>query len=185
MEAVGDIFQQKTKYIRNQMSGHLVDLSSRPALYKQYPESEKIALPRFEPSEKVSLVDAIKKRKSVREFTGKPISKEFLSYLLWSCTGIVRREHGYEFRAAPSAGALYPIETYLVANNVEGLQEGTYHYDIRGHELEVLKKGSFGKAVCRAGLDQLMCVEAAVVFIWTAIFDRSKFKYGERAYRYV
>jgi len=107
------------------------------------------------------------------------------SYLLWSCTGIVHQEHGYQFRAAPSAGALYPIETYLVVNNVEELQEGIYHYGIRRHELEVLKKGSFGKAVCRAGLDQVMCVEAAVVFIWSAIFDRSKFKYGQRAYRYI
>lgn len=185
MEAVGDIFQQKTKYIRNQMSGHRIDLSSRPALYKQYPESEKITLPAFELSEKLALVDVIKKRKSIREFIDKPVSKEDLSYLLWSCTGIVRKEYGYQFRTAPSAGALYPIETYLVVNNVEELQEGIYHYDIRGHELEVLKKGSFGEAVCKAALDQVMCAEAAVVFIWSAIFDRSKFKYGQRAYRYI
>ena len=185
MEEIGNIFQQKTKYIRNQMPEHAVDLSSRPALYKQYPDKEKMALPVFEPPDKLALVDLIKKRKSVREFADKPVSKELLSYLLWSCTGIVRQEHGYQFRTAPSAGALYPIETYLVVNNVEELQEGIYHYGIRSHELEVLNKGSFGKAVCRAGLDQVMCAEAAVVFIWSAIFDRSKFKYGQRAYRYI
>ena len=185
MEKIGDSFQQETKYVRNRMSGHSVDLSSRPALYKQYPESEKVALAVFEPSEKLALVDAIKKRKSIRDFDDKPVSKDILSYLLWSCTGIVRQEHGYQFRSAPSAGALYPIETYLVVNNVEELQEGMYHYGISGHELEVLKKGSFGEAVCRAGLDQVMCAESSVVFIWSAIFDRSKFKYGQRAYRYV
>jgi len=82
MEKIGDIFQQKTKYIRNQMSEHRVDLSSKPALYKQYHENEKIALPTFEPLEKLVLIDLIKKRRSVREFTDKPVSKEILSYRL-------------------------------------------------------------------------------------------------------
>jgi hypothetical protein len=154
VEEIGDIFQQKTKYIRKHMSGHLVDVTSRPDLYKQYPpDKERIALPFFEPPGRFVLVDLIKKRRSVRKFAGKPVSKGMLSYLLWSCTGIVCHEHGYQFRAVPSAGALYPIETYLVVNNVEELPEGIYHYGIRGHELEVLEKGSFGKAVYRASLD--------------------------------
>ena len=185
MERIGDIFQEGTKYIREQMSGHLIDLSSKPDLYKEYQANEKIALPAFKLPEKLAVVDAIQTRKSVREYAAKPVDKKAVSYLLWSCSGIVRQELGYQFRAAPSAGALYPIETYLVVNNVEELQEGIYHYGIRRHELELLKKGSFGSEVCKAALDQTMCAEAAVVFIWSAIFDRSKFKYGQRAYRYI
>lgn len=110
---------------------------------------------------------------------------EQLSYLLWASTGIQRREDGYEFRTVPSAGALYPIETYLVVNNVEDLDQGIYHYNVKGHFLEELKQGDFSDDIARAALDQQMCADAAAVFIWTAIFKRSKWKYGQRAYRYI
>jgi SagB-type dehydrogenase family enzyme len=185
MGNLGDDFQIGTKYHRNKMSGTGLDWLSQPEIYKEYPDNMKIELPPVISSSSLPLYEVIQKRKSIRDFKSVPISKESLSYLLWASTGISRKEDGYEFRTAPSAGALYPIETYLVVNNVEEMQEGIYHYGIRRHELEVLKKGSFGKAVCRAGLDQVMCAKAAVVFIWSAIFDRSKFKYGQRAYRYI
>jgi SagB-type dehydrogenase family enzyme len=185
MSHIGDEFQIESKYHRRKMSGKGLDWSSQPEIYKEYPDSKKIELPAVTEPSNLSLYEALQKRKSIRGFKSASISKEHLSYLLWASTGISRRRQGYEFRTAPSAGALYPIETYLVVNNVKELEEGIYHYGIRRHELEVLKKGSFGKAVCRAGLDQVMCAKAAVVFIWSAIFDRSKFKYGQRAYRYI
>jgi SagB-type dehydrogenase family enzyme len=108
-----------------------------------------------------------------------------LAYLLWAATGIGRTEEGYEFRTAPSAGALYPIETYLVANDVQNLEPGLYHYAIRSHELEQLALGNLRQAAAMAALGQAMCAEAPVVFVWTALFGRSKWKYGQRAYRYV
>jgi len=90
-----------------------------------------------------------------------------------------------DFRAAPSAGALYPIETYLVVNRVEELSPGIYHYNVREAKLILLKGGNFGSDVCHAGLGQEMLEEAASVFVWTAIVQRSKWKYRERAYRYI
>lgn len=108
-----------------------------------------------------------------------------LAYLLWASTGIQRIEGGYEFRVAPSAGALYPIETYIAANNVEDLSVGIYHYNIKKHMLEEIKLGNFAENLAHAALDQEMCADASVVFIWTAIFRRSKWKYSQRAYRYI
>ena len=110
---------------------------------------------------------------------------EQLSYLLWSSTGIQRIENSYEYRTAPSAGALYPIETYIVINNVKNIVNGVYHYNIKSHYLEEIKTGDFRLDITEAALNQKMCYNAAVVFIWTAIFNRSKCKYGERAYRYI
>jgi SagB-type dehydrogenase family enzyme len=72
-----------------------------------------------------------------------------------------------------------------VNNNVEGIPPGIYHYNIRHHYLEEIKTGNFRSDISEAALNQSMCYHAAVVFIWTAIFNRSKCKYGERAYRYI
>jgi SagB-type dehydrogenase family enzyme len=92
---------------------------------------------------------------------------------------------GHAFRAAPSAGALYPIETYVSVQMIEGLEPGLFHYGVREHELEQLRAGDFREAIAEAALDQAFLAEAAVVFAWTAVFGRSKWKYGERAYRYI
>lgn len=157
----------------------------QPDQYKYYPNNPKIELttPQYMKTETFNY--AIQKRKSIREFSEKPISQEQLSYLLWASTGIQRKECGYEFRTAPSAGALYPIETYVIINKVDAFPQGVYHYNIQNHTLETLKTGDFRTNISNAALGQHMCSHAAVVFIWTAIFNRSKCKYGERAYRYI
>lgn len=184
MNNYGDEFQQKSKYNRYKMSGGL-DWNSQPDLYKQFPGVKKIVLPDPNEISKTSLDNCLKKRKSIREFSDKPITLKQLSYLLWASTGIQRNEHGFDFRTAPSAGALYPIETYLVINNVKDLSNGVYHYSIKDHTLEELKLGEYGIKTANAALGQDMCAKAAVVFIWTAIFQRSKWKYRQRAYRYI
>ena len=132
-----------------------------------------------------TLNHAILNRRSIRDFSKKPLSKEQLSYLIWASTGIQRREGGFEYRNAPSAGALYPIETYVVINNVKNIAQGVYHYNIESNHLEEIKKGDYRSAIAEAALNQPMCYHAAAVFIWTAIFNRSKCKYGQRAYRYI
>jgi SagB-type dehydrogenase family enzyme len=105
--------------------------------------------------------------------------------LLWASTGIQRNVKGYEFRTAPSAGALYPIETYLVVNRVKDLTGGVYHYSVKSHLLEEIKLGEFGNELASAALDQKMCSDASVVFLWTAIFARSRWRYKQRGYRYI
>jgi SagB-type dehydrogenase family enzyme len=185
MDGTGDRFQQETKYDPGKMPGHRLDWSAKPDLYKEYPQAEKIELPAFEPSQATSLDKTLRQRKSIRDYQNKPISKGQLAYLLWASTGIQRIEEGYEFRTAPSAGALYPIETYVVVNNVKVLESGVYHYSIKSNQLELLQRRDFSRQIAAVALGQAMCATAPVVFIWTAVFERSKWKYGQRAYRYV
>ena len=182
---IGDKFQKETKYSRFSLGGGSLDWRKQPELYKRYPESKKIKLEPPKYLLKVTLDEVLKKRKSIRNFSEKPVTKVQLSYLLWASTGIQREEHGFNYRTAPSAGALYPIETYLIVNRVKEIPKGIYHYSIKDHTLEELKKGDFGIEISHAALEQEMCKYASVVIIWTAIFNRSKWKYGERAYRYI
>ena len=157
----------------------------QPDPYKSYPDNPKIELPKQNNIKTETLNHAILNRRSIRDFSKKPLSKEHLSYLIWASTGIQRKERGFEYRTAPSAGALYPIETYVVINNVKNIAQGVYHYNIESNHLEEIKKGDYRSAIAEAALNQPMCYHAAAVFIWTAIFNRSKCKYGQRAYRYI
>jgi SagB-type dehydrogenase family enzyme len=183
--SVGDDFQRETKYIRKKSLGGGLNWASKPEIYKSYPSSKTLELPSQFPGGTVRFAEVLQRRKSIRAFSTEPLSMVDLAFLLWASTGVQRKEDGYEFRTAPSAGALYPIETYLAVNNVEDLEKGIYHYNIRDHLLEQLKTGDFGDDVSHAALSQKMCSDAAVVFIWTAVFGRSKWKYTQRAYRYI
>ncbi len=183
-QKVGDKFQQETKYSRDSL-GNDFEWINPPELYKIYPNCKKIKLDFPNIPIKNFFDDLLIKRKSIRDFSKKTLSVEELSYLLWASTGIQRKEFGFEYRTAPSAGALYPIETYLVINNVENVPKGFYHYLIKEHCLEELKLGDFSIESAKAALDQNMCTTAGIIFIWTAIFNRSKCKYGQRAYRYI
>jgi len=184
-QGIGDRFQQETKYHLGSTGGLVIDPATRPELYKTYPGSRKIGLPAHDARGSAPLDQVLRKRKSIRDFIRDPLTTEQLSFLLWASTGIHRREMGYSFRTAPSAGALYPIETYVAVNNIEGLDAGVYHYSIKDHSLEELQTGSFGDKLAAAALGQRMCAEAAAVFVWTAIFRRTNWKYGQRGYRYI
>jgi len=182
---VGDDFQKETKYTRNENFGGNLDWSNKPETYKSYPNSKAVRLPSQLKETTTVFTEVIRKRRSTRAFSPQPLTKLDLAFLLWASTGIQRIEHGYEFRMAPSAGALYPIETYVAVNNVEDIDEGIYHYNIKDHSLEEIKIGNFGNAIAHAALDQTICAISPTVFIWTAMFNRSKWKYAQRAYRYV
>ncbi|MBU0497278.1 MAG: SagB/ThcOx family dehydrogenase [Candidatus Thermoplasmatota archaeon] len=181
----GDVFQQHSKYHRHEMPQHYLDWNTRPPLYKTYPQVPHIHLPEPTHPKTPSLFTILQARKSVRNYLDESISKTQISQLLWATTGIRRIELGLAYRTAPSAGALYPIETYLVVNNVTGVSQGIYHYSIQQHQLEELRVGDFRNDITQAALDQNMCATASVIFVWTGVFSRSKWKYGQRAYRYV
>ena len=178
------MFQQQTKYSREGPWGGQ-DWSIQPDLYKSYPDVLHVALPQPDPLTSCSFDEAVRKRTSIRRFSTEAMDLRQLSYLLWASTGIQRVEQGFAFRTAPSAGALYPIETYLMVHRVEQLEPGVYHYDILHHRLDLLTKGDCRGSIARAALDQSMCASAAVVFVWAGVFNRSKCKYGQRAYRYI
>jgi SagB-type dehydrogenase family enzyme len=182
---VGDRFQQQTKYRRGELRGGRLDWASKPATYKRYPTAPQVAL--SDPLLKggAPIWEVLRKRRSERRFQDSPLKGSELSQMLWAMQGITQPGRGVDFRAAPSAGALYPVETYLVVHNVEGVDPGVYHYDVQHHQLEQLKRGDFRAAVAHSALDQGMAARANVVFVWTAVFKRSKWKYKQRAYRYV
>jgi len=185
MIGIGDRFQQETKYRPDKVERGAIRWTARPEPYKTYPDSVKVVLPSLEADNHMTLDETLNERKSVRRFRAEPIPLAQLSYLIWASTGIQRTEQGYEFRTAPSAGALYPIETYIVANKVRDLEPGVYHYGIRNHELERVRSGDLRRPIVAAALGQEMCAEAAAVFVWTAMFARARWKYAQRAYRYI
>ena len=184
-EGVGDIFQKETKYYRGRLPEGGLDWGSVPDTYKRYSESLRIALPPPSFGQAVSIWEVMKKRRSIREFKEERLSLSDLSQILWASQGITQKVQGVSLRTTPSAGALYPIETYLVINAVSELEAGVYHYAVETHELEQLKQGDFRIPITRTALDQEIAYFANVVFVWTAIFEWSKWKYQQRAYRYV
>jgi len=181
----GDLFFEQSKYRRHQLPQHSLDWDRKPEVYKAYPDSEIVALPKPGAIQSGSLFDLLRERESIRSYSSTPLTVEQVGCLLWAATGIRVWAAGFSFRTAPSAGALYPIETYVAINRVSDVASGLYHYNIRYHQLELLQLGGFGERVAHAALDQGMCADAGMVVLWTGVFARSKWKYGQRAYRYV
>jgi SagB-type dehydrogenase family enzyme len=166
------------------IKGLVVGKPAAPPPYKKMGGEKIISLPKPE-FKGMLLEETISRRRSVRNFSRKPVTLAELSQLLFAAQGITGKIYDTPLRTAPSAGALYPFEIYLVVNRGEGLEPGIYHYLIRDHALEQIKSGDFRKEINSAGLQQDMLGEAAVTFVLTAIFDRTRSKYGERGYRYV
>ena len=140
---IGDRFQQETKYLREHMTGGWLDWSKKPETYKSYPQCNSKPLARIQIQPTLSLDTTLHQRKSIRSFSSRPLDETQLAYLLWAATGVHRLERGQAFRTAPSAGALYPLETYLVLHRVTGIPAGVYHYSIQHHALEELSVGDF------------------------------------------
>lgn len=182
---IGDRFQQQTKYERGKLSGGGLDWANKPDTYKRYPDAPRLTLSPPQTAAGAGLWDTLPRRRSERRFQSIPLKETELSQLLWAAQGVTAQVQGYAFRAAPSAGALYPVETYLVVNSVDGVGPGVYHYAVESHALEQLRTGDYRLEIAHAALDQGMAARANVVFVWTAVFPRSKWKYRQRAYRYV
>jgi SagB-type dehydrogenase family enzyme len=186
IENYGDIFQQKSKYERGKIPQHYLDWSKKPKTYKVYLNAiKKVNLPNPEFDDSIKFWTTIKNRHSTRKFINEPISTMQLSQLLFGMTGLTRRFPQFAFRTVPSAGGLYPIETYPIVNNVEKLDQGTYHYNINDNSLELLKLGDFREKVAKGCLGQMMAYNSAINFIWTVVIERSKWKYLQRCYRYL
>jgi SagB-type dehydrogenase family enzyme len=163
--------------------GVLLDWGGRPEQYKTYADAQRVPLPDPRGWRGLTLEEAVEARRSVRDYATGPLSSEELSRLLHAAQGITAPWWG--FRAAPSAGALYPIELYAVVHDVAGLEPGIYHYAVQEHGLELLQSGDFRAAVMQAGLGQGFLGTAGVCFVLSAIFQRTRWRYRERTYRYV
>ncbi len=135
------------------------------------------ALPRPTLEGSISLEEAMQRRRSIRSFTDEPLSDREISQLLWAAQGI-SDPRGY--RTAPSAGALYPLEVYVIT------EQGVYHYDVERHALELSLEGDLRREVYAAGLRQESLLEAPVTVVIAAVYERIAVKYGrERGPRYV
>jgi len=129
-----------------------------------------------------SVEQALRLRRSVRTFAEKPLQLSEVAQLLWSAQGITSRDG---LRTAPSAGALYPLEIYLVAGSVNDLPVGVWHYLPDNHRLEQLNDTDIRNPLAHAALDQAWIREAAAVVVFAAVYERTTRKYGKRGIRYV
>lgn len=161
-----------------------------PPVQKPVPEGAKIIpLPGRE-SWSIPLCDlqqAIARRESRRRFTAQPLSREELAFLLWSTQGMRARLHeAAVLRTVPSAGCRHPFETYLAIFQVEGLAPGLYRYLPLDHAL-VLEKtpDQLSARVVAAARGQDFAGDAAVTFFWTALPERSEWRYAEASYKVI
>ena len=130
----------------------------------------------------ISIESAINARRSIRSFSREPLSRTDMAQLLWSAQGITDRQG---FRAAPSAGALYPLEIYLVAGSIKGLEPAVYRYVPAGHSLVQVKAGDIRDTLTGAALGQQSIARAPASLVIAAVYQRTARKYGARAERYV
>lgn len=144
--------------------------------------SDRTALPEPLFNGKVSTEEALRERRSVRQYGNKPLTLQEVSQLLWAAQGITG---GYGMRTAPSAGALYPIELYLVAGRVDDLAAGIYRYRPKGHELLKLAEGDKRRNLYLASLEQEAVRDGAAAIVIAAAYGRTTVKYGKRGMRYV
>jgi SagB-type dehydrogenase family enzyme len=187
LEAIGALFQQETKHDPERPGNYFLDWSRQPPPFKIYDKPiGRIALPNPQTAGDPNLWRALQKRRSRRDYrAGERLATGILSTLLWATQGATARWGDVLFRTAPSAGGLFPVETYVYAGAVENLDVGFYHYRPQAFDLEFLKRGDFSQALAHAALDQPMIAQAQATFIWSAVIARGRWKYRQRVYRYI
>jgi SagB-type dehydrogenase family enzyme len=130
----------------------------------------------------VSVEEAIHRRRSERGYTAAALTLPELAQLLWAAQGL---NHRMGYRTAPSAGALYPLELYVVAGKVDGLAAGVYRYQPVRHRLVQIAAGDPRSDLATAALGQSCVKNSPASIVFSAVFERTTKKYRERGIRYV
>lgn len=168
-----------------------------PEKSKQSSEAEIIQLPAPKYDSRTSVEKAINSRRSIRDYAEASLSTSEISQILWAAQGFTQERKEpprmwnpkYEWqgglRTAPSAGALYPMEIYLFAGNVEGLAKGVYKFIPKSHSLKKVMSVDKRADLSNAALKQVSIEKAAAVLVMAGVYERTAHKYGERAERYV
>lgn len=182
---------KRLPYLTIYLLGGLVLLMFIPMPYVPEPKTHStmttvveidIKLPPPRLTGETSIEEALFKRRSVRAYKKEMLSLTSVAQLLWASQGITDKGG---MRTAPSAGALYPLEVYLVSGAVDGLPAGVYHYHPSGHRLERVTTGDKrAQLAAVAGMQNAVSHGAAVLVI-AADNNRTRVKYGQRAARYV
>ncbi len=181
---IGDEYHQQSKYIRKGQT-QIQDYGSMVELKRDnLPKSIRLSVAMADDG--ASIWEVIGQRRSIRSFLSLSLNEQHLSQLLWATQGVTKkREAARSFRAAPSAGALFPIETYVFIQRVEPLKPGIYHYNFDEHSLSAIAFGNVIKPLAGACMNQSAVVEAAVVLAWSAVIERCTDQYKQRGYRYL
>jgi SagB-type dehydrogenase family enzyme len=146
-----------------------------------YADQEIIKLPEPVLNGALSVEKAIAARRSVRYYAALPLTLAELSQILWAAQGLSGPSG---LRTTPSAGALYPLEVYILAGNVTGLTSGMYKYGCAGHVLLRTGKKDKRAELYNAALRQGSIKSAPVILIICAVYERMTAKYGQRGIRY-
>lgn len=151
--------------------------------FKTYPRLEKVRCNLVQSDEINTL---LRNRRSVRKYSGEPISLIDLSYLLYFSCGLIRHDGNYDTtrRPYPSAGGRYPLEVYPLILNVSGLKKGLCHYSVRDNVIELLLQENLSSWVSKTFGRQEWILRSSVLFIITCVLDRNRIKYGDRGYRF-
>lgn len=156
---------------------------------KTYTDAPKLPLPEDLPASTSTLDEVLATRSSARGFDVGPVGLAAVTKVLVSACGVTRdnadNDFPRPFRRAPSGGALYPLEVYVHAARVEGLMPGLYHYDPEDSELDLLRGGDQSEAMAGYMVQPDLFRQAAATLLFSAVFVRSVFKYGDRGYRFV
>lgn len=189
-ETIGTEFIEATKYKNIVGESDQQQEVPQPPLERPYQgEYEPMNLPKIEEIQvkKVDLAEAIQTRKSHRVYTEESLTLDELTYLLWMTAGVKQvYENRATIRTVPSAGARHAFETYLLINNVEGLEAGLYRYLAVDHQLVAvdLREG-LAEDIMQGCLEQKFVATSAVTFLWAADAYRMTWRYVERGYRYL
>ena len=145
--------------------------------------NDRIKLPEPKYDSSVSIEQAMLERRSVRTYQDEPLTLSEVAQVLWSAQGITDSKRAY--RTAPSAGALFPLEVYVVIGNVDGIAEGVYKYKPDKHELTKISGGDVRDKLAVAALGQACVRKGAIAIVFSAIYERTTRKYSDRGVRYV
>ncbi len=181
---LGVVYHEWSKPGVIEVLGTITNWGQKPPLYKEYPQAPQINLPTPSAERGLATEEAIRRRRSTRDYSGAPMTLQELSRLLFYVGGINGERWGHRLRAAPSSGALYPIEVYPVVHSVEGLSPGLYHYGVKNHSLAQLRLADLRDEVVHQGVMQQFLGQANIVLFFTVIFQRMRWKYQDRTYRY-
>ena len=144
-------------------------------------QQEIISLPEPRLSSDVSIEEAMYNRRSIRDFTDEHLSLEELSQLIFASQGITDGSH----RTVPSAGALYPIEIYVLVDNVQNISPGFYHYVPDTHSLQYVSSSSIKAEMPAIAYHQSWMEDSAADIVIAADYSRTEKKYGRMAEKYV
>ncbi len=182
-------FHEVTKhsYTSVRAGDHYLDWDNEPFKFKIYPQAPEIALPRELSLSRVPTLTALERGSAPAAPSG-TLDMERLARILFCTAGLTRTrrvgDRDYHFRAAPSAGALYPIEVYLATGSIDGVAAGLHHFSPADLKLRMLREGDWRVAISRACAENAGVASATCVLLLSAIFWRSAWKYRARCYRY-